>query len=160
MNPSPLIRIVSGSQTGADQAGLYAAKECGLETGGWCPKGCPTTNGLNPSLIEKFGLKETESSKYPPRTFANAKDSDGTIRIAQDFDSKGEQLTLLAINQYCKPYLDIHLKKLLPTKEVAAWILDNDIKILNVAGNSERTCPRIFVTAKAYLVLVFKELSA
>lgn len=31
--------IVSGGQTGVDQAALYIATEIGIKVGGWCPKG-------------------------------------------------------------------------------------------------------------------------
>ena len=34
---TPITRIISGGQTGADRAGLAAAYELGIETGGHCP---------------------------------------------------------------------------------------------------------------------------
>jgi Circularly permutated YpsA SLOG family len=42
------MKIISGGQTGADQAGWRAAKACGLETGGWMPKGWKTELGCSP----------------------------------------------------------------------------------------------------------------
>ena len=30
--------VISGGQTGVDQAGWRAAKACGIRTGGWMPK--------------------------------------------------------------------------------------------------------------------------
>jgi hypothetical protein len=38
-------KIRGGSQTGADQAGLRAAKAAGIETGGGVPKGCRLATG-------------------------------------------------------------------------------------------------------------------
>ncbi len=32
-------RILTGGQTGADQAALRAARAAGIATGGWAPKG-------------------------------------------------------------------------------------------------------------------------
>jgi Circularly permutated YpsA SLOG family len=37
-----LKKIISGGQTGADQAGLRTAKRLGIETGGWMPQGWRT----------------------------------------------------------------------------------------------------------------------
>ena len=90
-----LRKIISGGQTGADRAGLAAAALLGLETGGTAPQGYRTMEGSDFDLRDTFGLKEHWSSAYPPRTECNVKDSDGTIRIARDFDSAGERLTKL-----------------------------------------------------------------
>jgi hypothetical protein len=37
-----LERVISGGQTGVDQAALRAAQACGLETGGYAPLGWET----------------------------------------------------------------------------------------------------------------------
>jgi hypothetical protein len=50
-------RVISGGQTGVDQAALRAAKACGIPTGGWCPLGFLTEAGPMPALAD-FGLAE------------------------------------------------------------------------------------------------------
>jgi hypothetical protein len=73
-----LTRVISSGQTGADQAGLRAARAAGIPTGGWAPKGWLTEKG--PSLwLADFGLVECPEPGYPPRTRANVRDSDGSI---------------------------------------------------------------------------------
>lgn len=147
-------KIISGGQTGADQGGLKAAKRFGIETGGHCPKGGLTEDGNNSNLMKVFGLIETTSDKYPARTFENAKNSDGTIRFAHDFNSRGELLTLKAINQYNKPYIDVNVSANQTTpKMVADWIVANNISILNVAGNREST----FEGLEEFVVKFLKE---
>ena len=47
MNPSPILRIISGGQTGADQGGLRAGAALGLDTGGWIPFGFRTDTGAD-----------------------------------------------------------------------------------------------------------------
>ena len=37
--------VISGGQTGADQAGWRAAEACGIPTGGWMPRGFLTEEG-------------------------------------------------------------------------------------------------------------------
>jgi len=153
-----LTKVRSGCQTGADVSGLVTAKMFGLETGGQMPKGFLTTAGPKPEWAKKYNLQESSSSKYPPRTFANVKDSDGTIRFAFNFNSPGEKLTLKAIEQYGKPHIDVDLNNPRPVEEVTEWIKDNNINDLNVAGNSEKTNPQTYNKTTNYLTLVFKGL--
>lgn len=71
---------------------------------------------------------------YPPRTYQNAKGADLTVAFAEDFSSKGEQLTKKAAgNKYLAISLDM------PAIE-AARLLYKDckkrgVKVLNIAGN-------------------------
>ena len=132
--------IISGGQTGADQAGLFAAKKYKIKTGGFAPEGWMTLNGPNPKLLrDKFGLAELKGGHYPQRTWANVIISDGTIRFAVTFRTAGEKCTKQAITYCNKPYLDIDLKtedEREPEK-VAKWIEKHSIVVLNIAGNSE-----------------------
>lgn len=150
-----LEKVISGGQTGADQAGLRAAKKCGLATGGWLPKGCITLEGSKPNLLNEFGMQEHSSSGYVARTEANVRDADATIRLAGTFKSAGEVCTLKAIKWYKKPYLDVDIKKPLPVADVVKWLFEQNVRTLNVAGNAESTCPGIGATVEAYLENVF-----
>ena len=58
-------RIVSGGQTGADQAALDVAIELAIPHGGWVPKGRRTERG---PLPEKYRMKEMPTDSYPKRT--------------------------------------------------------------------------------------------
>ena len=153
-----LTTVFSGGQRGADQAGLAAAKDNGLITGGWIPKGWITLNGAMPAL-SKLGCLEHNSSKYSPRTYQNVKDSDGTIRLAYSFTSPGERCTKKAIGYYEKPSFDVDLKDPPFLFDIIDWIDQNDIKILNVAGNaghSKEEGTRIFQEVRHYLKAVFR----
>ena len=46
----------------------------------------------------------------------------------------------LESNQFEKPYIDVDINNPIGADEVVAWIIDNDIEVLNVAGNRESTC--------------------
>jgi len=129
----------------------------GLETGGWVPLGYLTEVGPDPAL-KQFGLLETKTDKYPPRTEANVRDSDGTIRFAVSFTTAGERCTLKAIRWCGKPYFDVDLRKPPPIEAACEWIVQNKINILNVAGNKESTCPGIGALVEDYLVRVFTRL--
>ena len=152
----PVLRkIISGGQTGADMGGLLAAQKCGIETGGWIPKGFQTENGLKPDLAD-FGLKETTSVSYTPRTKYNVEDSDGTIRFAGNFASPGEICTRRAILANRKECIDVDFNNPTSPEKVAAWIKDKKIEVLNVAGNRESKCPGIEKFTEEFLSTVFK----
>lgn len=160
-----IIKILSGAQNGADLGGLEAAKEVGFPTGGIMPKGFYNHDGNHPEWAELYGVTEHSSPKYPPRTFENVKNSDATLRFAVDFSTAGERCTLKAIQQYDKPYLDIKITRdevFEPTDKsvrfVVDWICLNNIKILNIAGNSNKTYDMMQVKVKNFLIEVFKKL--
>jgi hypothetical protein len=150
-------RVISGGQTGADLAGVCAAKTCGIVTGGWMPKGWINHDGPQPQYEQLFGMQEHPRSGYPSRTFANAKDSDGTIRFAGVWGSAGEKLTLKAIAQYSKPFFDVNLDDE-TVEEALTWVQDNKIQVLNVAGNSRKTCPGVGHFSYRYLINLFGKL--
>lgn len=152
------MKIISGGQNGVDQAALAAAKACGLETGGWLPKGCRTLDGPRPNLVWTYNMQEHTSENYGARTEANVRDSDGTLRIAEKFSSPGEKCTLQAIKWHKKPHFDINLKKELNIDAAVSWIKENNIQVLNVAGNSEDTSPGIESTAETILIKIFSQL--
>ena len=57
-------KIISGGQTGADQAALDVAIKLGIPHGGWIPRGRLTENG---PLDAKYQLQEMETTNYNKR---------------------------------------------------------------------------------------------
>lgn len=151
-----LRKLISGGQTGADRAALFAAKAAGIKTGGWMPYGFLANDGEHPDFAERFGMMEMDSRRYPPRTAMNVKESDGTLRFATKWDSPGELLTLKLCQKYRKPFLDVTPGSSLLPNEVAAWLVANRIGILNVAGNAEQTSPGIHEFVVEFLADVFQ----
>lgn len=136
-------KIISGGQTGADQGGLRAAIKLGLDTGGTAPLGWETQDGPA-RWLEEYGLIEAFSGGYPYRTGENVKNSDATVRFALDFNSPGERCTLRMIKKFKKPHFDINPFTTVEFDTFKQWLIDNQVRVLNVAGNSERTAPGIF----------------
>lgn len=155
-----LVKVISGGQTGVDQAGLFAAISCGLETGGQAPENYLTSAGNFP-MLELFGL--TADGNYYERTGANVKNSDGTIIIAEDLTSAGSSTTRRFCSRLNKPCLEIELPNLAFTTahviEICEFITTKEISILNVAGNRERYKNNsVFYCAKKLLTEVFTTL--
>lgn len=123
-----LLKIISGGQTGIDQLGLEVARSLGILTGGVAPKGYLTENGADERLRDLYGLIEHTSASYPPRTGTNVEQSDGTVILGMV--TGGTKLTLDICQKQGKPYL------VNPTVDVfRTWLIDNKIKVLNVAGS-------------------------
>ena len=72
-------KIISGGQTGVDQAALDVAIKLGIPHGGWIPKGRLTENG---PLKDKYQLQEMDSTNYNKRTEQNVIDSKGTLILS------------------------------------------------------------------------------
>jgi hypothetical protein len=154
-----LERVVSGGQTGADQAGWRAAKEVGLPTGGFMPRGFLTETGPRPDFAEMYGAVELDSPEYPPRTWANVEASDGTIWLGS-IDSRGYRTRHDAAVRRSPSYpFLICYRGVTTPSEVAAWIEANRIGVLNVAGNRESVNPGIGERAERFLVAVFHQLA-
>lgn len=152
------MKIISGGQTGVDQAALQAAKEAGLPTGGYMPTGWLTLEGIRADFAELYGMEAMASGGYRERTHLNVKTADATIRFAKTFGSPGERCTMIAIRQNNKPHLDInwHKKDPLPSPSlITEWLQHHNINILNVAGNSEQTAPGINRVAYQFFLSVF-----
>lgn len=152
-------KIISGGQIGADIAGLKAAKKLGLETGGWAPKGYRTETGSNTSLRDIYGLREDSSSNYPPRTKKNVASSDGTLIFGRS--SPGVNLTIKSCQNF-KPFFIVTYpvpkdEGIIILEDVADWLIDNNIKVLNIAGNRENKNPGIEKFVINFLIELLSE---
>lgn len=148
-------KVISGGQNGADIAGVVTAKMFDIPTGGCLPNGWVTLSGSRPNYESEFGMTQHTSSKYPPRTYLNAKESDGTLRFASNFSSAGEICTLKAIESYKKPHLDIDKNSPISTQQAADWLVDSNIRVLNIAGNSLKNDKNIGIFTLLFLSKVF-----
>jgi hypothetical protein len=156
-----LRKIISGGQIGADQAGLFAAEQLGLTTGGWAPRGFRTDDGPMYDLGPRFKLIEHSSSNYQPRTYSNVLVSDATVLFGRD--SPGYRLTAKYANNLIRPIYPV----MYPIHNITfydasfrAWLNENAIVVLNVAGNRESTNPGITKFVFDFLVRNLTERSS
>ncbi len=139
-----IIKIISGGQTGADQAALDAAIEMGVPHGGWVPLGRMTENGR---LSPRYNMQEIDAINYDLRTEKNVTDSDGTLLFSSGTLKGGSLLTKKLARKYLKPCLHIDIEK---TREAEAveiiksWLDVRKIEVLNVAGPRASESPVIY----------------
>ena len=141
-------KIISGGQTGADQAALDAAIKLGIPHGGWIPKGRPTETG---KLPDKYKLKEMTTKSYQKRTEQNVIDSDGTLIITHGKLTGGSKLTQKVAKKHDRPCIHINLNETLlfmASSEINSWIIENGIEVLNVAGSRASKDPEIYQDVK------------
>ena len=143
-------KIISGGQTGADQAALDTAIKLDIPHGGWIPKGRKTESGPLPG---KYQLQEMPTASYPKRTEQNVLDSDGTLIISNGELTGGSALTRKLATKHGRPWLHIDLDTIDvdPSKVIKSWIGMNEIKILNVAGPRASKVPQIYETTSEIL---------
>lgn len=145
-------KIVSGGQTGADRAALDVARELGIETGGWVPKGRRAEDGR---IADDYaGLRETESDDYSERTVRNVRDSDATLIISFGALSGGSLLTRRFACEIGRPLM--HVDLLETTSDAAAlavcvWLENSGCRVLNVAGPRASEEPRIYRAVRRLL---------
>ena len=137
-------KIISDGQTGTDQASLDAAIKIGIPHSGWIPKGRLTEDG---PLPDKYDLIEMPTASYPERTKKNISESDGTLILSHGRLTGGSEYTRKWTKKYDKPLLHTDLSSVtsfVATVQINNWIVDYDIKIMNVAG------PRASKDSKIY----------
>jgi hypothetical protein len=144
-----ITKIVSGGQTGADQAALDFAIERGISHGGWVPSGRRTEAGILP---EKYLLMEMETADYSERTEKNVSEYDVTPIITHGRPTGGTEYTENMAGKHDKPFTHIDADAISEedaAKLLRTWISENRIEVLNVEGPSASEDPEIYKTTNS-----------
>jgi hypothetical protein len=126
-----VVKIISGGQSGADQGGLYGARDVGIPTGGFAPYSFLTEGGSAPWLSTKFGLEDSGVG-YRERTEKNVKASDITLWFGTSSGSAGFWATRNAAMKFGKIFKET---KTIDIRELS--VLMDRYKVVNIAGNRE-----------------------
>ena len=140
-------KIVSGGQTGADQAGLDWAIAQGVAHGGWCPKGRKSEDG---PIDARYELTETPVANYLQRTEWNVRDSDATVifTLSEKLDG-GSKRTAEFAQLLEKPWFQMRPR--VGSKYLAQFLAAERVTVLNVAGTRESSAPGIAAFVRATL---------
>lgn len=156
-------KVISGGQTGVDQAALKGATLMNVVTGGWAPHNWMTESGSQKSLLSAYGLKADryDSKTYHVRTESNVNSADGTLIITWGLKSLGTTLT----KSTCIKNNSLFMVLEDPTSSVAIyeivdWIIRHKIRVLNIAGPRESIIGKIPTETTVNLIMkVLKALS-
>lgn len=147
-------KIISGGQTGADQAALDTAIKWNVPHGGWVPRGRLTEAGRLP---DKYNMQEMPTGSYPARTEQNVINSDGTLIISHGPLTDGSKHTKEMALKHDKPFLHINLNEIDSSRaagQVHEWITKSKIETLNVAGPRSSNDPSIYQAVMHVLTIV------
>ncbi|MCF8091062.1 MAG: putative molybdenum carrier protein [Desulfotignum sp.] len=151
-------KIISGGQTGADQAALDVAVKYNIPHGGWIPRGRRTESGPLPS---RYRLAVMPTTDYRDRTRQNILDSQGTVILFRRHLTGGSKLTRELAKNEAKPYLAVDLLINDPFETamiLQSFVGENNIRVLNVAGPRASHDPGIYADVKMILeTLVYLE---
>lgn len=144
--------IISGGQTGVDRAALDAALSCGIKIGGYCPAERRAEDGFVP---DKYPLQERGG--FMTRTLRNVIEADGTLILNRHKLSGGTKLTFRYARKR-KPCLLIQMEDDVSenTKKIIAWLNQNEIRKLNIAGPRESKAPGIYEMAFNLVIAVIR----
>lgn len=147
-----IFKVVSGGQTGVDQAALLAARACGIVTGGYVPYKWKTESGPAPWLAE-FGLEELGTPDYAKRTLRVTMDAHAMLWLG-DASTPGGRCTKHACYDCMIPTL--FSTPSLHAIDVVAWLRRLRPRlVLMVAGNRESKSPGIGLRSQRFLNSVF-----
>jgi len=156
-------KIISGGQTGVDQAALRAAVALGVSIDGWCPPGRICEDGVIPA---EFPLKETPLDRSEEasgiarslRTEWNVRDSNGILILTKSISTldPGTNWARQCSLRYKKPCAIEDPSDPLSQIRSRAWIEANSITVLNVAGPSEKMEPGIGQLAFIFLMQLLR----
>jgi hypothetical protein len=151
------VRIISGGQTGVDRAALDVAMACGISCGGWVPRGRRAEDGVIPAC---YPMRETRGRAYSERTRVNVRDADGTLILTRGGPTGGTALTVALARRLGKPHLLVDLQTAPDPAAINAWIAERGIRVLNVAGPRESTCPGIYGQATSLLATLLQRMES
>jgi hypothetical protein len=143
-----LRKIITGGQTGAEQAALDAAIELDIPHGGWVPKGRAAE--ADP-LLEKYNVQKMPVSSRPKVIEQNVIDSDGTLLISHgELSGKLAGARDMAV-QHARPWIHIDLNmttELDAALKTSIWMIEHNIRVLNVSGSKASKDPEIYEKSK------------
>jgi hypothetical protein len=148
-------KIISGGQTGADRAALDAARELGVTTGGWVPKGRRAEDGSIPDRY--LGLRETPGDDYETRTRWNVHEADATLILSHGPLTGGSKLTELIARELRKAVLHVDLSTMSAdgaVDAIRAWLAGVAGETLNVAGPRASGDAAIYDDTKAIIAML------
>ncbi len=148
-------KIISGGQTGAEQAALDASIKWRIPHGGWIKEARTTEAGKLPGKYKLTGMPQGTALKCAGR---NIIDSDGTLIVSHGDLVKELKYQHEKTVSHNKPFLHIDLEKINEFQAahvVKKWVSENSIEALYVTGAKISDNKYIYQAVMRLLTTVF-----
>jgi hypothetical protein len=151
-------KILTGGQTGVDQAALISANTMEIETGGFAPEYFITEDGPA-EWLKDFNLES--GGKYRDEYGYNIPDADGALILG--INNGGSRIVASVCGLYGKPWIHVYWKGSGSWERdpwsVVKWAHEHSIKTLLIAGNKESKNPGIGEAAADFLMEFFQSVN-
>jgi hypothetical protein len=148
--------VITGGQTGAEQAAWAAARRAGIATGGYMSGGFATEDGPSPRIAALYEATELRMSDAR-RVRANLRRSGGLLWLGDPNSPEG-RATLDACRELEKPFFTAQPEST-PPATVLAWLRVFEFETLMISGNSASRSPGLARQVEIFLDRVFTGLS-
>ena len=128
-----------------------------MPTGGRSSRGFLTEDGPGIDSARQFAAAELVTDTDSTPTEHNVRDSDATLWFGET-TTAAAQATVAACQRLGKPCMPVYPAASFAPSQVATWVLENNIKTLNVAGNCESEEPGIGDKVERFLENVLQQL--
>lgn len=148
-------KIISNGQPGVGRAALDAAMKLGIAHGGSISPGGMAEGALSSDPLDP---REITAQSHPERTKNHIRESCGTLILTCGDALEQVEFIIKIATRFSKPNLHVDLKTLTAftaATRVNDWIVDNDIKVLNVAGPGAPHNPALYQAALDLIQAVF-----
>ena len=149
--------VVSGGQTGADRAALEAARDAGIETGGWVHLRGRAEDGALPDCYPN--TKGMCSAVPAIRTRCDVIGSDDTAIFHHGNIFGGTRHTMEAVSEFGKTLLCLDLSKwsaAFAATRLLDWVTAEGVEVLKVAGPRQTEDRNIYSAVRAVLARAFR----
>jgi hypothetical protein len=155
------MKITSGGQSGVDRAALDAAIACGIDYGGWCPRGGWAEDlPQPPGVLAKYPLlKETPLADPAQRTEWNVRDAHAILIVVGQGGtavSKGTALAVELTQRYRHPTTTADPDDPDAGARTLAWLAAQraafgENLVLSIGGPRESEAPGIYARTLSFL---------
>jgi hypothetical protein len=142
-----LEKVITGGQTGAEEAAWRAARDFGVPTGGWMARGFASAREPSP---ERQGALETLDGDRSDCVERNVHEADATLWFGATTTADA-QATVGACHRFGKPCMPVYPDAAFEPGHVAAWITAHQVRSLYVSGNREAAEPGISRVVEQFL---------
>jgi len=149
-------KVITGGQSGAEQAAWAAARRAGIATGGYMPRGFATEEGPEPRLGALYGAIEFPLGEAQ-RIRANLRRADMLLWFGDPLSDQGRSV-IEASRELGKPFFSVE-PGATPVADVVAWLTVFEVKTLLIAGSPASRAPGLGPRVGRFLDLVWSGVS-